>query len=765
MEDYRDVGARWATFGAHGPHQESRVSGGTAASRGPRLGSAVGRGQAAPTSPHTSPDTSPHAAARVLRAARARIPGLTGLALPLGLAACAGALGGCPSPASRAVTPGATLAPSCPVVPRPVVCNLHASRVRPGPPRLAIDPALPREGYVIDVDDRGLSIRAGSDEGAFRAKATLAILRDEAGALPRGHVEDHPRFAWRGLHVDVARHFLPRADVLALIERMALAKLDVLHLHLSDDQGFRLPVAGHPELTAVGGKDGAYAEEDIRAIVEHARARFVTVVPEIDVPGHVRAVLASHPEVSCTGGPFEVPRTWGIFDDVLCVGNEATFALLGDVLDALVRLFPGPFVHVGGDEVPEARWSACPKCRARMKAEGLGTARELQGWFGKRIAAMVRARGRTPVGWDEMLEAGLPPGTVVMAWRSAEVGLAAARAGHSVVMVPNESTYLNDPTIPWTRVLAFDPAPPSLEPAARARILGGQVALWSEEVTSLAEADQRLFPRALAAAESMWSPSPGSPADFPARLVPTLAALERVGAGYFVEPPTGMPKKRVFLDRAEVRLAPPALHPGARVVTTAGAEVTGPLSFTASAELGAYTILPNGKRSAVVTGRVVKESPRPPRELDLGPIGVFYTYIEGTFDKVPAFDGAPLASGLLPRIERPERHRAENWAARFEGRFVAPRSGVWTFTARADDGILVDVDGERVIEDDGVHEPRESAGEIALAAGAHRLVVSYFQGEGEDALDLFVEGPGQPRVRLEGAMLRAPATTPQRQSR
>jgi len=675
------------------------------------------------------------------------------LAAPAVAVAAGLALGGCPSPPASPAAPAP--AARCPVVPLPVRCAIGSARVPLRDPRVETDPRLAPEGYVLTVTRGGIAVRAGSAEGAFRAKATLAILVDDAGEVPIGVVEDAPRFRWRGLHVDVARHFLPPASIRALVDRMVLLKLDVLHLHLTDDQGFRLPVAGHPELTRVGGADGHYTEEDLRALVRYAEERFVTIVPEVDVPGHVRALLASHPEVSCTGGPFAVPRTWGIFDDVLCVGNEATFQLLGDVLDAMVRLFPGPYLHVGGDEVPPTRWSACPKCRARMRAEGLTTPRELQGWFGRRVADMVRARGKKLVGWDEMLDAGLPAGATVMAWRSADVGLAAARAGHDVVMVPSESTYLNDPTIPWSRVLAFDPAPPSLDAAARGRVLGGQVALWSEEVTSLADADQRLFPRAFAAAESMWSRAPGDPGDFPARLAPALRALERIGGGYFVEPPSGMPKKRVFLDRAEVTLLPPAIHPGARVVLLPGrTEVKGPLAFDRSAELSAITVLPSGKASAPVSGRVAKERPRPALALPLGPEGVDYKYIEGPFERVPPFDGPALSAGSLARVERPPGARAERWAARFDGRFVAPASGVYTFAALADDGVRLWIDGEVVLEDDGVHEPREARGEIALAAGPHALVVGYFQGEGEQSLDVFVEGPGLARVRLEGALLR-----------
>lgn len=698
--------------------------------------------------------------------------------------ACAAA-GGREERATRPAPDGSVPTAACPVVPRPDSCILHGPWTRAldvqSPARVRIDPSLPKEGYEANVGASGVEIRAGSAEGAFRAETTLKALRSSDGRLPYVTVRDAPRFSWRGLHLDVARHFFAPDAVFAIVDRMVLLKLDVLHLHLSDDQGFRLAVEKHPELTAVGAYrsepagrvGGFYSADDVRAIVAYARARFVTIVPEIDVPGHVTALLASHPELSCTGGPFKVPSTWGIFEDVLCVGNDATFALIGDILDAVVALFPGPWVHVGGDEVPGARWSACPKCRARMKAEGLASAHELQGWFSKKVAAMVRARGKTPIGWDEMLDTGLPQGAVAMVWRSREVGLAAARAGRDVIMVPNDTSYLDmkqsghpsepgaEGRRPWTRVFSFDPAPASLEPAARAHVLGGQVALWTEYVTDLAQADLLLFPRAAAAAEVLWSSAHASEDDFADRMRGLFSVLDRSGVGYFVAPPEGLAKKTVFIGATELRLAPPALHRAGRVLLDADgkgfAPYVRPLAISATTTARAVLELPNGRRSPILAGAFVKELPRVARALPLGPTGALYNYVEGPFDRVPALGAiAPLRKGAVSRIERPPGRRSEDYAVRFEARFVAKETGVYRFIAVADDGIIVSLDGERVVDDDGVHGPREAPGEIALEAGAHDLLVDYFQGKGGDALDLFVEGPGLARRRVEGELLRQP---------
>jgi hexosaminidase len=286
------------------------------------------------------------------------------------------------------------------------------------------------------------------------------------------------------MHLDVARHFFPRDVVERYIDLIAFHHFNVFHWHLTDDQGFRFEVKSHPELTAVGGRDGFYSQEDMRAVVRYAADRGITVIPEIEMPGHARAILAAHPELSCTGKPQDVPRTWGTFDDVLCAGNEQTYALIEDILREVVAVFPSQLVHVGGDEAPETRWSACPKCRAAMKASNV-RADELEAVFMQRIGAILTRLGRRGAVWDEALSPRWKD-PVVFAWREQARGRDAAIAGRDVVMAPHDHVYFNvhqsrlpggpghDGFLPWNKVLAFDPVPEDLPRERRARILGAE---------------------------------------------------------------------------------------------------------------------------------------------------------------------------------------------------------------------------------------------------------------------------------------------------
>lgn len=385
--------------------------------------------------------------------------------------------------------------------------------------RLQHDPGRGAEQFRLDIAPGGLVLSAAGRPGVARGLAVLFQLCALDPAIPCGVVEDGPAFPWRGLLLDSGRHFQPVATVRGVIDRLALYRFNVLHWHLTEDQGWRLEVPGLPELTAVGawraGQDGGerhggfYTARDVRAVVAYATERGITVVPEIEMPGHCQAALAAYPELSCTGGPFEVQKQWGIFPDIFCAGNDAVFAFLEQVLAHVLELFPSTFIHVGGDEAPKGRWRACPRCRARLDAEGLRDEHELQGWFIRRVGNWLAARGRRLVGWDEILEGGLAgslPGAVVQSWRGVDGAVAAARAGHDTVVSPTSHAYLDyDPgVLDLARVLAFDPVPPGLRPSQRRHVLGGAANLWTEYVPA-DRLDRQLFPRLPAMAEALWA--------------------------------------------------------------------------------------------------------------------------------------------------------------------------------------------------------------------------------------------------------------------
>ncbi|MFW6690886.1 beta-N-acetylhexosaminidase [Streptomyces sp. MAR4 CNX-425] len=401
---------------------------------------------------------------------------------------------------------------------------------------LALDPALRglgAEGYGLTVGRDGVLLRAPRPAGLLHGVQTVRRLAAAAGgaSLPCVQVSDRPRFGWRGVLLDVARHFLPVGYLRDFVDRCAGYKLNVLHLHLTDDQGWRLPVAGYPLLTEVGGwrkqtvgdgvpHGGAYTPAELRSLVAYAAERGITVMPEIELPGHARAALAAYPHLgNVPGRRLPVWERWGVCENIFGVHDEV-FDFLRTVLGETLDLFDSPYVHIGGDECPTAEWETSPAARERARAAGLAGPRELHGWFLRRAGRLLLDHGRTPVCWAETGAAGmLPREFTVMPWRDAAHGLAAARRGHDVVMTPHRSTYLDYPqsddpaepagqqpgTVTLADVYAGEPAPADWEPAAAARVLGTQAQLWTEYAPTPAHVDHLAFPRLAALAETAWS--------------------------------------------------------------------------------------------------------------------------------------------------------------------------------------------------------------------------------------------------------------------
>ena len=431
------------------------------------------------------------------------------------------------------------------------------------------------EGYRLMATPRRVVITASAPAGVFYGCQTLrqllpseifspSHLSDIRWTLPCVIIEDSPRFRWRGLMLDSARHFMPIEFVEKFIDLLALHKMNTFHWHLNEDQGWRIEIKQYPKLTEIAawrketviGRNsdqydgirhgGYYSQAEIRRIVAYAKERFITVVPEIEMPGHCMAALSAYPELSCTGGPFDVQTRWGIYSDVYCAGNEATFRFLKDVLTETMALFPGEYIHIGGDECPKTRWEACPKCQSRIKAEGLADEHQLQSYFVKRIERFLNANGRRLIGWDEILEGGLAPNATVMSWRGEAGGIQAARAGHDVVMAPNSHTYLDyyqaapeqEPLaiggfLPLERVYAYNPIPAVLTAAEQRHILGVQGQVWGEYIATPERAEYMAYPRACALSEVAWTPtSEKDYADFHERLRMHLARLSLLNVNY-----------------------------------------------------------------------------------------------------------------------------------------------------------------------------------------------------------------------------------------
>ena len=508
---------------------------------------------------------------------------------------------------------------------------------------------IPAEGYRIDISARRAQLSAGDDAGLFYGLQTLLQLADERGNLPCVSIEDHPRYRYRGLHLDVCRHFFPVRFIKHYLDWMASCKLNTFHWHLTDDQGWRIEIKRYPRLTEIGGYrtrtqiggfhedpityeqgryGGYYTQDEIREVVAYAAERHIAVIPEIEMPGHATAALAAYPELACGHGPksFETSGRWGVLDDVFCPGKEQTFEFLEGVLDEVLELFPSKLIHIGGDECPRVRWKECPDCRARMEDEGIEDEAGLQTYLTLRIGRHLEAKGRRLIGWDEILDGELAPGAVVMSWRGTRGGIAAARRRHEVIMTPSTYLYfdkkatdsydepvsLSSSLLPLEKIYGYDPDE-GIAPEDRRYLLGVQANLWTEFIRTEGRASFQLLPRIYALAEIAWSPvERKSWREFSeVRLPAHLARIDASGEPYRLPAPLGIEDGTSEGESFSFVIRPP--FPGCKVRYTLNGAVPQdfdremPEKFDIAVPRGeqrtlrCVTIAPSGRRSTVTT--------------------------------------------------------------------------------------------------------------------------------------------------------------------
>ncbi|MEK6649981.1 MAG: family 20 glycosylhydrolase [Bacteroidota bacterium] len=432
------------------------------------------------------------------------------------------------------------------------------------------------EGYRLTATPSAVVVEARTGAGAFYGLQTLRqILPPDVEIAPRGRrvwsipvaiVEDAPRYPYRGMHLDVGRHFFPVSFVKRYIDLLAMHKMNRFHWHLTEDQGWRIEIKRYPRLTEVGAwrrgtlighysdmphrfdstrYGGFYTQDEIREVVRYAQERFVTIVPEIEMPGHSLAALSAYPELSCTGGPFEPAMTWGVFDDIYCT-KDSVFTFLEGVLTEVMDLFPGTYIHIGGDEAPKTRWSVCAQCSTTKAREGLKDDHELQSYFIRRIERFLTLHGRKLIGWDEILEGGLAPEATVMSWRGTQGGIDAARQRHNVIMTPGSHCYFDhyqsrSPEEPvaiggyttMDKVYSYEPTPPELTPEEAEHVLGAQGNVWTEYMADGRHVEYMAYPRAIALAEVLWTQAELRDFDdFADRLARHASRLDRLGVNY-----------------------------------------------------------------------------------------------------------------------------------------------------------------------------------------------------------------------------------------
>ncbi len=457
-----------------------------------------------------------------------------------------------------------------------------------------VDESLNDEAYELIVNSDNITIKAKSYSGFLYAMETIrqllpvdiesnTVLKNTDWIIPNLTINDEPRFKWRGLHLDVARHFFKKEYIKQTIDMLAMHKMNVFHFHLVDDQGWRIEIKKYPKLTSVGAwrldqedahwdgrrvttpedeatYGGFYTQEDIKEIVAYAKTKGVQVVPEIEMPAHVMSAIAAYPELSCTETPIGVPSggVWPI-TEIYCAGKETTFEFLENVLLEVIELFPSKYIHVGGDEATKTNWAKCPHCQNRMKTEGLKNVEELQSYFIKRMERFISTHDRKLIGWDEILEGGLAPQATVMSWRGVKGGLEATEQGHDVVMTPGSHMYFdhyqgpqNQEPLAWgghtplSKVYEFDPIVETMTPEQSKHVLGGQANLWSEQIKTEAHSQYMIFPRLAALSEAVWSPKASRNwDDFSKRIVSLFKRYEYLGINY---------AKSAYLVTADVQM-------------------------------------------------------------------------------------------------------------------------------------------------------------------------------------------------------------------
>ena len=636
-----------------------------------------------------------------------------------------------------------------------------------------LDPkcGLPAEGYTLEVTRSRVKAVASTEAGLFYARQTLNQLEQD-GKIPCVRIKDYPRFRWRGLMIDCSRHFMSVEQIKQHIDILSQYKINVLHWHLTDDQGWRVEIKKYPRLTEVGAvrrefdgsiTEGYYTQEQIREVVAYAAERFVTVVPEIEMPGHSMAAVRSYPELSCTKLAVENFYTWGSPDLVLCPGSEFTFQFLEDVIAEVAPLFPGKYIHIGGDECKKVRWEKCPACQARIAAEGLkadehGTAEEkLQSYAVKRMEGILAKYGKSLVGWDEILEGGLSPNATVMSWRGEKGGIQAAREGHDVVMTPGSGgLYLNhyqgDPKaepegyahhsilqVPYD----YNPVPAELTAEEAKHILGVQGNLWGEFLYTDYMRDYLTFPKMFAVAETAWTPLEKK--DFPSfcqRLDAACQRLDAIGVAYHMplpEQPGGSISQIAFRDSTVLTFT--TSRPMAMVYTLDGSKPTaasaryeGPITVKKSGMLRIASLSSYGKLSAE---RVISLEKMEPIEALLpldAPLSGTLTCrtTPGAFiipHDIPL--NATWCERELQDIRRiPRLYPFDGnmldpkfFAAEAEGYFKVDSTDTWYFSSLYDE---VWIDGRLVVDNRGeIKKNFRHDGSLVLGAGIHHIKVLF----------------------------------------
>ncbi|TKG95030.1 beta-N-acetylhexosaminidase [Puteibacter caeruleilacunae] len=659
--------------------------------------------------------------------------------------------------------------------------------------------------YTLDIQRKHIQITSNSNIGLYYGMQSLrqllpAELESKTAVtadwtIPVGKIVDQPRFSYRGLHLDVGRHFFPVSFVKKFIDLLALHKMNIFHWHLTEDQGWRIEIKKYPRLTEVGsvrketivghggrsnkfdGKEygGFYTQEEAKEIVKYAQERFITVIPEIELPGHSLGALAAYPHLGCTGGPYEVATRWGVFNEVYCAGNEEVFKFLEDVLTEVIAIFPSKYIHIGGDECPKGAWKKCPKCQKRIKEEGLKDEHELQSYFITRMEKFLVSKGRNIIGWDEILEGGLAPNATVMSWRGEKGGIEAAKQHHNVIMTPGNWCYLDHyQGSPDEEPLAiggfttteesysYNPTPEALTDAEKKYILGVQGNLWSEYFPDSKHVEYMAYPRASALAEVGWTNLENkSWDDFALRLKKHFKRFELLDVNFFnkVLMPSPSVKKIEFLTSSTLTLKNNAI--GADLYytvdgsepTTTSTKYTEPIAISKEGVIKAVAINEDGKKSKVLEVKAVKLKFQEGKGKKGASAGLQCKLAKGKFGKCADVLAAKGKTIKVNSIAIPKAAPADLFGLVFEGMISIEKEGLYKFSIGSDDGSQLFFNGSMLINNDGGHAMKFEHANVALRPGVYPIKVVYFEGTGGENLKLNMTAPEGKEQQIPTEML------------
>jgi len=662
------------------------------------------------------------------------------------------------------------------------------------------------EGYKLSITPQQVTISAKYPAGMFHATETIRQLLPvsiEEGiaskqlSLPAVTIADEPAYEWRGMHLDVSRHFFSVSYLKKFIDRLALYKMNKLHLHLTDDQGWRIEIKKYPLLTEQGawrtfnnqdsacmkraadnpdftidkehiiqrdGKTlygGFYTQEEMKGVVAYAAARHIDIIPEIDMPGHMMAAINSYPFLTCNG-----ENKFGeLFSKPICPCNETTFEFAENVFTEIMDIFPSKYIHIGGDEVDRSDWGKSDACKALMQREGIKDLPALQSYFINRMEKFFNSKGRKMIGWDEIIEGGVTKTALIMYWRTwvPDAPVKAVKNGNTVIMAPGEPLYFDNQPDQYTiyKVYHFNPIPKVLNKQEASAIIGAQGEIWTEMIPSEKRADYMYMPRMTALAENLWTNKPDKYESYTKRLVSQYTRMDAMKINYRLPDLPGLLNNYVFTDEGKLSISKPLPSLTIRYTTDGSVpdaqspKLPSPLTIKTSQSIKVAPFTPAGTRGDIYTLNYKQQEMLGPVKIAPPQPGLMCTYYKAYFKETALMHSAKIDSTFISdKIAVPSSVKAPSFGITYKGYIDVPADGIYSFYLNCDDGGVLRIGNDVTVNNDGNHSAQERSGQIALKMGAHPFALDFIEGGGGFTLKLRYSVNGSEPKEIPAAWLK-----------